>query len=157
MATLKMNSHLEHFQLLKSIRRCSDGHISGEAWLDGLPQYTVLEAMAQLAALEARIHLNFNRHAFLLKIIQCQWPHNHFLSGRFYLVAKRLGQSQSTFSYAVKARGPANATPSHLKNLNTDLLIGTMPYDNDFRKAALRSHYQNMVEKLETKKHGYDG
>ena len=147
MATLKISSRLKHFKLLTNIDQCADNHICGSAVLDGLPRYTVMEAMAQLAALHVRICLDFEQHAFLLKIIDGQWPNQNPLCGLFLFTAEQLGQSQNAFSYAVKAEGQVDALI-----LDAKLLIGTTPYSSKFEKNALRSYYQQMVVKLESQR-----
>ena len=48
----------------------------------------------------------------------------------------------NAFAYQVKAEGPAGLI------LNADVLIGTKPYDGDFKEDILKAHYRELFRKL---------
>jgi hypothetical protein len=100
--------------------------------------------MAQLAALHVRHCADFRCHAFLLKVGRCQWPELDVLQGRYRLTAACISQSSHAFAYRVKALGPGGAGQV------ADLLIGTLPYDDEFREGILQAHYRDLFNRLQT-------
>jgi len=142
MATLTIHSRLKHFKLVARITHVSASVICAEAGLDGMPMYAGLETMAQLAALHVRYCLEFQRHAFLLKVNQGFWPAKDCLAGCYGLTAERYSQSSKAFAYQVKAQGPTGAMST------ADLLIGTVAYDNEFQEDILTAYYREVFGKL---------
>jgi hypothetical protein len=142
MARLTIKSHMPCFQLIRRITHVSDRRVRADATFAQWPVYTGLEAMAQLAALHVRCSLAFERHAFLLKIDRCDLPPLETLNGDFSLTAERVGQSSQSFAYRVIAQGPDDLT------LQAQLLIGTLDYDEQFKKDRLKQHYQKIFEAL---------
>ena len=143
MAAVKMISRLRHFSLLTRITRVSAESMCAMADLDGKPAFCVLEAMAQLAALHVRQDIEFRRHAFLLKVNRGQWPHEDVLRGSYRLIAERHGKSSHGFAYRTCALGPGDEA------LDADLLIGTRPYDRQFREEILEAHYRDIFNRLQ--------
>jgi hypothetical protein len=142
MERLMIRSGMAHFEIVSKILAVSSDEMEAEAELDGAPRFAGLEAMAQTAALHARHHLAFERHAFLLSVRRCQMPPIAVLSGRFRVAAVLRGRSSEAFSYQVAAKGPGGV------DFDGDLLIGTMAYDHRFRKEALKAHYQRIWNRL---------
>jgi hypothetical protein len=142
MATVKMISLLRHFRLLTRITWVSPEGMGAMADLHRKPAFCGLEAMAQLAALHVRHGIDFRSHAFLLKVTRSRWPRGGSLQGRYRLIAERYSQSSHGFAYRVKAQGPGDGV------LDADLLIGTRPYDHQFRKDILEAHYRNIFNRL---------
>jgi hypothetical protein len=142
MARLTINSHMPCFQLIRRVTDVSDRCIQAESAFAQWPVYTGLEAMAQLAALHVRYSLAFERHAFLLKIDRCDLPTLETLDGDFSLTAERVGQSSQSFAYGVTVQGPDDLT------LQAQLLIGTLDYDERFKRYRLKPHYRKLFEAL---------
>lgn len=142
MAIITVHSALNHFRLLKRITRLSASGLQADAEFDGLPRYAVLECMAQLATLHVRFRLDFKRHAFLLKVGQAAWPIDESLTGLWRLTAEPGSQSSNTFAYHVKAQAPTGGT------LKADLLIGSKPYDDEFKEHRLMPHYKALIDEL---------
>lgn len=142
MATIRIRTRLRHFNLLTRITRVSTNGMSAIADLQRMPLYCGLEAMAQLAALHVRHCVDFQRHAFLLKVNRCRWPHRDALQGGCRLTADRYGQSSHGFAYRVQAEMPRGGI------LDADLLIGTRPYDLGFREDMLKAQYRNFFNRL---------
>ncbi len=142
MEAIRIRSRMRHFNLLTRITRVSSQGLSAIADLHRMPVYCGMEAMAQLAALDVRHRIDFQRHAFLLKVSRGRWPVRDMLEGRYRLVAERSGQSSQGFAYRVRAQGKEEEA------LECDLLIGTRPYDLQFREDILTAHYQNLFKRL---------
>lgn len=142
MEAIKIRSRMRHFNLLTRITRVSSQGLSAIADLHRMPVYCGMEAMAQLAALDVRHRIDFQRHAFLLKVSRGRWPVRDMLQGPYRLVAERSGQSSQGFAYRVWAQGTEEGA------LECDLLIGTRPYDFQFREDILTAHYRNLFNRL---------
>ncbi len=143
MASIEIHSRLKHFKLLARITHVSAAGICGETDFECMPMYGCLEAMAQLAALHVRYCLDFERHAFLLKVNYGRWPAREALEGRCRLSADRYSQSSNAFAYQVKVQGSADTI------LSADLLIGTKSYDGEFKEDVLKAHYKEIFGKLQ--------
>lgn len=142
MARLTIDSHMPCFQLIRRVTEVSGRRIKADAAFAQWPVYTGLEAMAQLAALHVRCSLDFERHAFLLKVDRCILPMLETLVGDFSLTAERVSQSSQSFTYGVIAQGPDGLT------IRAQLLIGTLDYDERFNKDRLKQHYRKLFEAL---------
>jgi hypothetical protein len=142
METLKIKSGMAHFRILSKILVVSPDGMAAEAVLDGAPRFAGLEAMAQTAALHARHILGFERHAFLLSVGRCQMPSVAVLSGRLRVAAALRGRSSAAFAYHVTANGPGGA------DFDGELLIGTVAYDDRFRREVLEAHHQRIWNRL---------
>lgn len=143
MEALKIHSRLRHFRLLTRITRVWAEGIDAIADLHGKPVFCGLEAMAQSAALHVRHCIRFQRHAFLLKVNRGAWLLQDALQGSYRLTAERYSRSSHGFAYRVRARGPGDGV------LDADLLIGTRPYDHQFRQDILEAHYRNLFHRLQ--------
>jgi hypothetical protein len=133
---------LKHFKLVSHITHVWAAGIRGEAEFERMPAFGGLEALAQLAALHVRQGLDFQRQAFLLKVDYGRWPTRDVLQGCYRLSAERRGESNNAFAYHGMAQGPGSTI------WQADLLIGTTPYDSDFRQDLLKPHYRRLFEKL---------
>lgn len=133
---------MEHFRLVSRIIRVLPESIFAEADFNKSPLYTGLEAMAQLSAMHVRQALEFERHAFLLKVNQWVMPVMHVLDGCYSIQADLRSQSSNAFAYEVETYGPNDI------QLRCELLIGTKDYDNHFRKDVLKVHYQKVFKDL---------
>jgi hypothetical protein len=142
MARLTICSHMSCFQLIRRVTDVSIRHVQADVAFAKWPVYTGLEAMAQLAALHVRYSLDFERHAFLLKIDRCDLPMLEALDGDFRLNAECIGQSSQSFAYGVTAQGPDGIT------IQARLLIGTQDYDERFKKDRLKQYYRKLFEAL---------
>ena len=142
MATIRIQSGLRHFRLLTRITWVSADGIGAIADLVDRPVFCGLEAMAQLAAMHVRHCVSFRRHAFLLKVANSRWPCQDVLQECYGLVAERYSRSSHGSAYRVRTRGPGDGI------LFADLLIGTRPYDRQFREDILEAHYRNMFDRL---------
>ncbi len=143
MASIEIQSRLKHFRLVARITHICAAGIRGEADFDCMPVFGGLEAMAQLAATHVRLGLQFERHAFLLKVNRGRWPTQDAITGCYRLSADLCSQSSNAFAYRVKAEGPAGLT------LKADLVIGTKPYDGEFKEEILKVHYRELFRKLQ--------
>lgn len=143
MESIKIRSRMKHFKLVARITRVSASGIWGEADFNRMPVFGGLEALAQLAAMHVRFCLQFERHAFLLKVNRGPWPAQDALTGCYRLWADLGSQSSNAFAYRVQAEGPPGVM------LNADLLIGTIPYDGEFKEKILKPHYRGLFEELQ--------
>jgi hypothetical protein len=142
MAAIRIHSRLRHFNLLTRITWVSAEGMGAIADLHRKPVFCCLEAMAQSAALHVRHCIHFRGHAFLLKVTRGRWPFGDALQGCFRVTAERYSQSSHGFAYRVRAHGPGQRV------LDADLLIGTRPYDHQFREDILEAHYRNLFDRL---------
>lgn len=138
METLTIHSRIAHFRLIKRISKVSHKGIRGEADFFRTPLFAGLEAMAQIAALHVRQYLQFERHAFLLKVHHCQMPAEDHLEGCFRISADLCSGSSNAFHYKTVAHGPQGI------DIKSELLIGTQDYDDNFPENILKSHYQRV-------------
>ena len=143
MASITIHSRLNDFKLVAQITQVTAAGICAAADFERMPMYGGLEAMAQLVALHVRHCLDFERHAFLLKVIQCRWTNQNDLEGRYRLSADLRSQSSNTFAYQANAQGPDG------EMLSADLLIGTKSYDCEFKEDVLKTHYKEIFRKLQ--------
>lgn len=146
MATIKIRSGLDSFRLIASITEVTPKAIFGETTVEERPCFTLLEAMAQLAALHARQCVQFQRHAFLLKVQQCPMPDQRILDGVYRLSAKLTSHSSNAFGYDMVAVGPRG------EQMAAKLLIGTQGYDDRFQKRILGNHYRQLMTDLMLKR-----
>ncbi|MCP4746677.1 MAG: hypothetical protein GY874_11150 [Desulfobacteraceae bacterium] len=138
MGIVTVGSDVTSFRMIEKITRIGDQHIAGKAnWSKALP-YVVLEAMAQLAALDVRYRLDFCRHAFLLKVKRCDWPPGEVICGRWSLSARRLNHGSAAYLYHTRANGPEN------KPVEAQMLIGALDYDERFDHKVLQTHYRKV-------------
>lgn len=142
MATINIRSGLDAFRLIACITRITPDAICGRTNAGKKPLFAGLEAMAQLAALHVRHCLQFQRHAFLLKVHQCRMPSLQVLEGRFCLSARLRSKSSHVFAYDVAAHGPRDV------QLSGSVLIGTQSYDDHFQKSVIAKYYQTLVSEL---------
>jgi hypothetical protein len=142
METLTIHSHMAHYRLVKWISKVSDNCIRGETDFVRTPLFAGLEAMAQFAALHVRQHLQFDRHAFLLKVHHFRMPAIDHLDGCFRICAQVCNQSSNAFHYKAVADGP------HDIDFESELLIGTQDYDDYFPEDVLKSHYKRVWNDL---------
>jgi hypothetical protein len=142
MATIEIRSGLDAFRLIACITGITPEAIGGRTIAGERPLFTGLEAMAQLAALHVRHCLQFQRHAFLLKVHRCRMPGLKALDGRLSLSAQLQGQSSNAFVYDVTADGLDDV------QFTSRLLIGTQNYDNPFQKSVLSVYYRNLFADL---------
>jgi hypothetical protein len=138
METLTIHSHMAHFRLITRILKVSCEGTRAEADFNRTPLFAGLEAMAQLAALHVRQRLQFERHAFLLKVYYCRMPAIDHLDGCFRIAADLCSQSRNAFNYSAVAHGP------HGVDFESELLIGTRDYDKHFPENILKDHYQRV-------------
>lgn len=142
MATIDILSRLDDFRMIDAIRQVDSDSIDGAACFDQAPPFAGLEAMAQLAALHVRYRIDFTRHAFLLKVIQCQGPPGEVLIGKFMFKARRKSHSRNAFRYAVAIEGAVDDV------LCSELLIGVCEYNKQFQAHYLQGYYQKMFTAL---------
>ena len=143
MATLTISSGMPGFRLVRCIGRVAPDHICGMTRFTKAPRFAGLEAMAQLGALDVRRRIDFQGHAFLLKVIRCRWPSAKWLDGRFALRADLGSQSRRAYVYRTEARGP------HGVILSAELMFGCMDYDQRFQQINLDHHYRKMFACLQ--------
>jgi hypothetical protein len=138
MEALNIPSRMARFCLIGRLSAVSPKEICAVVHFDGAPAYTGLEAMAQVAALHVRRILDFERHAFLLRVYDWQLPFAHCLTGEFRIRAGLRSHSSSAFRYEVAALGADRL------DLNSSLLIGTRDYGDRFSEDILKVHYQGL-------------
>lgn len=142
MTALTLHSGLKGFQLIERLYDVQTATIGGISHFASAPLYLGLEAMAQLAALHVRHLMLYGQHAFLLKVSDCHFSDLDQLEGRYQFQADLLSKSSRAFRYCVDARGPGPV------NFCAELIVGTRAYDDRFKAAHLRVHYQNRFKKL---------
>jgi hypothetical protein len=142
MATIEICSGLDAFRLIACITGITPEAISGQTNAGKRSAFTGLEAMAQLAALHVRYCLQFQRHAFLLKVHRCRMPNLQVLEGRFCLSARLHSKSSNAFAYDVAADGPNDV------QFTGRIIIGSQSYDDHFQKSVLSVYYQNLFADL---------
>lgn len=143
MAILTISSGMTAFRLIQCIQRVAPDHICGMTRFVRAPRFAGLEAMAQLGALDVRRRIDFEGHAFLLKVIECRWPSVKTLDGRFELRADLGSQSRRAYVYGTEAQGPAGLV------IRAKLMFGCMDYDRTFQEASLKNHYRKMFTCLQ--------
>ena len=138
MATLTITSGLADFHLIRGIPHVDEQAIIGQARFQAAPQFTGLEAMAQLGALDVRRRIAFSGHAFLLKIVHSDWPRADSLGGLFRIEARPGSRSQRAFQYHARLRGPVG------QEMEAELMFGVVDYDDDFQKQHLQAYYRDL-------------
>ncbi len=133
---------MQHFQLQTRIQHVSARRIKAIVTFAQSPSYSLVESMAQLAAMHVRYRSDFDRHVFLLKIQSCELPQRPSLDGDVDLAAERLSHSSHAFGYQVSALMPDG------ESFGAELLIGSREYDRQFRRENLHPYYQKRFEAL---------
>ncbi|MCX5855519.1 MAG: hypothetical protein NTZ24_13295 [Deltaproteobacteria bacterium] len=137
-AEIVVHTGLNAFTVLDRIEGISASHITGSRSFSDAPVYLGLEALAQLGAFYIRHLVGFNRHVFLLKIVNCSLPSPHILKGEYSLSGRLLSRSASAFSCRLKA-GKGNTGV-----MEGDFLYASIDYDGNFKKDILQRYYRKM-------------
>ncbi len=128
--------------MLASIDRVEPQDMVASAGFQHERPFAGIESLARLAAFHVRYRLDFQRHAFLLKVVELNRLPRATLNGRFRLHAHRTGNSRDAWRYAVKATGAKEEW------FGGRLLIGVRDYDEEFREDDLRLFFQKRFETL---------
>ena len=144
MKEIAISSGMNSFVLVDSIREAGPEGITAVKALQGAPAFAGIESLAQAAALHVRYLNDFSRHAFLLKIQGCSLPASGVLDGEFLVRGELKARSASTFSYGMSLEKNGH------KIMEGDFLIGTVEYDDRFRKDVLEQRYREVFSCLLT-------
>jgi len=138
-----INTGLNGFIMLDGIAAVTDSHITGTRYFSDAPVYLGLESLAQLGAFHVRRLIDFSRHVFLLKIVNCSLPAGHGLNGEYALSGKIINRSDAAFLSRLRAEREGE------KAIEGDFLYASIDYDTNFRKETLRHHYRKLFSCLQ--------
>lgn len=142
MKKISVNTGLNGFILVDSIIQAEEQGISGLKIFANTPAYLGLESLAQLGAFHVRYIVEFQRHAFLLKIGRCLMPAQAALNGTYKLSGTLVNRSASAFSYTLQAKKGGRVC------IEGEFLFATVDYDKMFKKEILQDHYRNVFSCL---------
>ena len=101
-----------------------------------------IESCAQLGAYHVRFLLDFNRHAFLIKVKEYEiWPEKQ-LCGQFFLSGACLSRSNDAFLYKIQFYNQSNLC------ICGQFLFGVADYDENFERNQLKQYYKEMFARL---------
>jgi hypothetical protein len=143
MTRTSINTGLNRFILVDRIVQAEEQDISGLKTFENAPAYLGLESLAQLGAFHVRYIMEFQRHAFLLKIGRCLMPAEADLDGTYKLSGTLVNRSSSAFSYALQAKREGSV------RIEGEFLFATVDYDKRFKKEILQEHYWNVFSCLQ--------
>ncbi len=141
--TRTINTGLDGFILMDEIVKTEKQAICGFKTFSNSPLFLGIESLAQLGAFHVRYITCFNRHAFLLKINQCQMSAHEELDGKYELFGTLESRSASAFSYTLQAE------KDDIIEIKGEFLFATVDYDLSFRKEILQKHYQDVFSCLQ--------
>jgi hypothetical protein len=144
MQRIEINTHLDQFRMLDKIVFYAENIICGEKSYIDSENYLLLESLAQLAALHVRNNVNFEKHAFLLKVNHFELNCEGRLNGLYKLNCELTGHSNNGFLYSVNALSEKNDV------LKGELLIGVIEYNSDFKTKDLKEYYKKVFRCLQT-------
>ncbi len=104
--------------------------------------YIRVETMAQICALHARYFIDFQKHAFLLKINEFNYCANMADQDEVIIHAAIVSSAKEAFLYTV------SATQNDRELFNGKLLIAVTDYSDTFNKETLEQHYRNLFSCL---------
>lgn len=142
METLTIHTGLDRFLLLDSISEIMQSSIKGTLFLSGDHRYLGIESLAQLGAMHVRFITGFSGHAFLLSIRTCSIQEKFVPNSNLLLSGKLLSRSTSGFLYALDAVSEGETF------IAGEFLFATIPYDQNFKKKCLESHYRKVFSCL---------
>jgi hypothetical protein len=142
-AEMEINSGLNGFIMLDGITSVTESHIAGTRYFSDAPVCLGLESLAQLGALHIRRLIDFSRHVFLLKIVNCSLPAGHGLNGEYTLTGKIINRSDA--AYLIRLRSEREGE----KVIEGDFLFAAIDYDTNFKKETLRHHYRKLCSCLQ--------
>ena len=144
MERLIINTGLDGFIMPDKITSVTETAIEAIKMPDGSNGKTFIniETMAQVCALHTRVCVNFEKHAFLLKINTFQNCTDVTDDGEILINAQIISASKEAFSYTVHAYQNGNDL------FNGKLLIAVTDYSDTFDKNTLKEHYRNIFKCL---------
>jgi len=142
MEKLTINTGLDRFLLLDCIRGIGQNNIEGTLFLSDNQCCLGIEALAQLGAMHVRFITGFSCHAFLLSIRKCSIQENFVQNSKLFLSGKLLSRSTKGFLYAM------NAASEDKTLIAGEFLFAVIPYDQNFKKECLESHYRRVFSCL---------
>jgi hypothetical protein len=151
MEQITINTGLDRFVLLDEITQIVSGYIKGCKHFSKAPIYLGMEALAQLGAMHVRYLVDFQKHAFLLKIKSFSQTSGlkadyNFLSGRYQLSGKQVSKSSNAFSYDVRAE------KNNTVCFKGEFVFGAVDYGNQdgFKRKAVETHYKKVFSCLQS-------
>jgi hypothetical protein len=142
-AEIVINTGLDGFIMLDRIKTVNSSYITGTRYFSDAPVYLGLESLAQIGAFHVRKLVDFSRHVFLLKIAQCSLPADQVLNGEYMLTGSLISRSDTAFSYRLNAELENKAV------IEGHFIYASVDYNQNFRKEALRRHYQEVFSCLQ--------
>ncbi len=143
MDVIKIHTGLDGFSMVDQVDRIGVKTISGCKTFLNAPSCLCLESLAQICALHVRYTLNFEKHAFLLKISRCSMHADHVFSGRIFFQAVLNNHSSRAFSYA------ASALQDKRQIMAGEFIIAVREYGRDFSEAMIKPHYKKVLSCLQ--------
>jgi len=128
--------------MLDGILDVGDYHIRGVRSFSAASTYCVLEALAQLGAYLVRHLTGFSRHVFLIKIARCTLPAVESIEGEYLISGELINRSDSSFCCLLETRNKGDIV------MTGEFLFAAVPYDENFKEARLRTHYQKVFQCL---------
>ncbi len=101
-----------------------------------------IETMAQICALHTRFCIDYEKHAFLLKINAFKNCSDVAGEGDIRIHAEIVSSSKEAFSYTV------SASQNKIELFSGKLLIAVTGYSDTFDKEKLKEHYRNIFSCL---------
>jgi hypothetical protein len=144
MDTMRLHTERDSFRLVDAITSLSREKIDGYSIFQHEEVFLGIEAMAQLAALHVRYLVDYQEHAFLLKIDNCSLPGVVSLSGSYEVHAVLTGYAARSYAYRVTLCQDATC------RMQAEFLIATRAYANtEFDRNKLEYYYRKVVTCLQ--------
>ena len=135
---LYINTGLSGFTMIDKISSIDEKRIDGHACLTDRPVFMGVEALAQLSGLHARFLTQFQKHCFLLVIHSLDVTDVSSPPDTARLGAYLETTTQRAFSYAVAASAQGE------NFIRGRFIIGTVDYDQQFKREHLEPHYRKV-------------
>ena len=139
---MKIHTGLDQCLRLNGIETISPLAITGHLNGTRIPDYQVIEAMAQLGALHVRHIIQYDRHAFLMAVNQCAVCVTDPVTGLICIKGSLQSRSSRAFVYGLTARLESK------KIIQGTFVFATTDYNDLFQKHILKPHYERLLSCL---------
>lgn len=142
MEKLIINTGQETFLMLERLTIVNARHISGVSLPLEPRDYLLIESMAQLGSMHVRYCCGFECHSFLSGIGDFQSGNPWNQAERFTITGDMKSRSTTGFLYSITAESGSG------HHASGKFLFATIPYDMNFQKSNLKSHYEKVFSCL---------
>ena len=133
-----INTNLDTFIFINKIISIDNTNIIGTAENKTSDLLVLLETMAQFGAMHVRYLINFEKHAFLIKIKDL-FISDIIFKGKVQVNGKCVAKSDISFKYYLTVQ-----TIDNKQIASGYYLFSTQKYGSEFKSEKIKKHYQDL-------------